>query len=82
MFRERRRSVDADYAVDGFPFGRPQQALMGDADRMEGAFQLAPPVIEKALEGGEMGGEIVILPDEELEQGGMVRQAVVDLGGG
>src|SRR5579883_769029 len=72
-------SVDGDDPVDRPPLGRLDQPVMSDAHRMKRAFELAPPIIEKAAQGRKRRGDVVFLPNIELQQSGMIRHAVADL---
>ena len=54
---------------------------MRDADRMQNAFHFAVPMIEEGRELRETGREIIFLPDVELQQAGVIRSVVVDIGG-
>jgi hypothetical protein len=49
---------------------------------MERRFDLSAPVIEKIAKHRKLRGDIVMLPDEELKKGGMIRHVVADLDGG
>src|SRR5688500_15055123 len=52
---------------------------MGDPDRMERGFDLAPPVVEKLEQHREIGREIVFLPDKQLQKRGRVGTVEMDL---
>ena len=74
--------MDRDDPVDDPPFRWPDQPMMGDPDGMQGARQLAFPKAQKTPQRGEIGGEIIVLPDVKLEQARMVGQMIMDLGSG
>src|SRR5260370_38337203 len=57
-------------------------AALLDVDRMQPALDVVMPEFEEFVQLRIVGGEVEFLPDEGLEQRGMVRQAVDDLGGG
>ena len=73
--------MQAEHAVDAGPFRRLKQPVMRHAHRMQRAFQLALPEIQKLLEAGKERRQVVILPDELLQQLGMVGHVVVKLEG-
>ena len=68
--------MDRDDPVDGPPFRWPDQPMMGDPDGMQGARQLAFPKAQKAPQFREIRGQIIVLPDIELKQAGMVGQMI------
>jgi hypothetical protein len=49
---------------------------------MERRLDLAAPVIEEVVEDREFRSDIIMLPDEELQQRGMVRHVMMNFGGG
>src|SRR6266851_180577 len=57
-------------------------AALLDVDRMQSALDVVTPELEEFVQLRIIGGEVEFLPDEGLEQRGMVRHAVDDLGGG
>src|SRR5215831_7352281 len=57
------------------------EAGLTDLHRMEPAFDIAAPEFEKSTQFGEVRGNIELLPDEALQQVGMVRQVIDDLRG-
>src|ERR1041384_2737196 len=59
--------------------GRAERRALLDIHRMQFAFDAAAPEFEKPPQLGIIGCKIEFLPDEALQQGGMVRQAVDDL---
>src|SRR5437868_1143043 len=69
-------SVQGQLVVDvAEPVGGGAAALL-DVDRVQFAFDVAAPELEEFAELREFGGEVEFLPDEGLQQGGMVRQPV------
>lgn len=65
-------SRDFDNIAYRAPLGGPDQRIVRDPHRMERGPDLAPPVIDEADEHREVGRQITVLPDEELEQRGRV----------
>src|SRR5437660_435982 len=57
-------------------------AALLDIDRVQLALDVLFPEFEKLAQLGKFGGEIEFLPDEALQQRGVVRQPVDDLRGG
>ena len=53
--------------------------MVGDAHRVQRALQCFLPVVEEAPQFGKVGGEIVFLPDVELQQARMVGHVVMNL---
>src|SRR5215216_6670846 len=76
------RSVEAEFAVDGAHFRRPDEARVGDRHRVQRAFQRSLPEEEKLLQQRERRAQIVILPDVALQQPGMVGTPIEDMRGG
>ena len=74
----RRRSIDRDHSVNRPPFGRADQMVVGDPDRVKRCFHLAPPMVEEIAEDRELRGHVILLADEELQQRRMVRHAVAE----
>lgn len=54
----------------------------GDSDGMQRSFQVAAPEIQKFVQHRVAWGDIEVLPDEGLQQAGVVRQMIQDLRGG
>lgn len=50
------------------PFGRANQLVMRNSDRMQRRLDLAPPMVEKLEQHRKIGREIVLLPDEQLQE--------------
>jgi hypothetical protein len=61
------------------PSGRPR---LTNPHRVEFAFDIAAPEFEKAAQLREVRGNVELLPDEALQEAGMIRQTVDDLRGG
>src|SRR5438270_12935960 len=59
--------------------GRPR---LPDLHRMKLALDVAAPEFKEPAELGKVRSEVELRPDEALQQIGMVRHAVDDLGGG
>ena len=47
--------------------------IVGDANRVERRLDLAAPVVEEIAQHRELRGDVIMLADEELKQGGVVR---------
>src|SRR5438128_10463943 len=73
---ERERMLDVADSVRG------AAAALLHIHRMQLALEVAAPEFEEALEFGIIRREVEFLPDEALQQGGMVRQVIDDLCGG
>src|SRR5579872_6801581 len=56
-------------------------AALLDVDRVQFALDVAAPEFEEFAELGKLRGEVEFLPDERLQEGRVVRQAVEDFGG-
>src|SRR4028119_1045594 len=76
---ERRASIDRDHPVDRAPFGGADKVLVGDPDRMKGGLDLAAPMIEEAVQLRELRRDVIFLPDEQLDELGVVRHVIADL---
>ena len=63
-------SVQLELAVDRANFCRLDQARMRHDDRVQWAFELFQPKVQKLVQVRKTGAEIVILPDIGLEQPG------------
>ena len=55
---------------------------LANPHRVELAFEIAAPEFEKAAQLGEVRRNVQLLPDEALQQVGVIRQTVDDLRGG
>ena len=67
-------SVQPKLAVDGANFGRFDQARVRHGDRVQRAFELFQPKVQKLIQLRKAGAEIVILPDIGLQQPRMIRR--------
>ena len=74
--------MQPEHAFDGAQFGRFDESRMGDHYRVERAVERRLPEVEKPLQFGEFGTEIVFLPDVGLKQPGMIGAPVIDVRGG
>src|SRR3546814_2507510 len=59
---------DFDDTAHRAPLGGPDQRVVRDPHRMERGPHLAPPVSEEVEKHRKVGREIMMLPDEQLEQ--------------
>jgi hypothetical protein len=75
-------SVQPELAIDGPEFSRLYQTGMGDHDRVQRPVEFAGPEVEELPQLGKVGVQIVPLPDEILQNGGVIRHAVEDVRGG
>jgi hypothetical protein len=73
------RSMERDDPVPRAPFRRMDQAVVRDAHGVERAVERSRPVVEEAAQSGELRRQIVVLPDVELKQAGVVRKMIVNL---
>ena len=62
--------------------GPPVISGLANPHRVELAFEIAAPEFEKAAQLREVRSNVQVLPDEALQQVGMIRQTVDDLRGG
>jgi len=56
--------------------------MVGDAHGVQRALQRLGPVVEKAAQFGKLRGEVVILPDIDLQQARVIWKTIVDFGCG
>src|SRR5215472_2115002 len=73
-------SVQPEHALDRADLGRLDQPRMRHGDRVQRAFQGLQPEIEEFVECRKCRAEIVILPDIALEEPGMIRPPVENIG--
>jgi hypothetical protein len=71
-----------ELAVDRADLGRLDQPRMRHGDRVQRAFQSLQPEIKELVERRKCRAEIVILPDIALQQPGVVRPPVENVGCG
>ena len=69
-------------AIHWFDLGRFDEAGMRDRDRMQDTFERFLPEFQKTPQFREIWAEVVVLPDVGLQQPGMVRAPVQDVGSG
>ena len=74
--------MQLELAVDRANFCRLDQARMRHDDRVQWAFELFQPKVQKLVQVRKTGAEIVILPDIGLEQPRMIRPPIEHIGGG
>src|ERR1700722_8541166 len=74
--------MQAKLAVDGANFRWLDQPRMGHCHRMQRALELFQPEIEEFVQRRKVRAEIVVLPDVGLQEPGMVRPPVEDIGSG
>ena len=75
-------SVQRHGVVDMTEAGRPETGALLHIHGMQLTLDVGAPEFEKAPQFGIVGCKIEFLPDEALEQGRMIRQAIDDLSGG
>ena len=75
----RARSVHAELVAHQAQLGRRDELLVRHRHAEELAFEIVRPEIEEVLEAREARMHVVVLPDEALQQRGMIRQTVEDL---
>jgi len=61
--------------------GPPECACLADPDGVQFPLDIADPVFEEAAQLGEVRSDIELLPDEALQQVGMIRHVIDDLCG-
>src|SRR5437867_384914 len=74
--------MQAELAFDEAELRRRDQPPVRHANAIERAVEIRVPEIEEVSELGEAGREVVVLPDIALQQLGVVRKPVEDLGRG
>ena len=72
-------SVKLELAFDASPFIRPDQALMGITDGVQGSVQAGLPEIQEPVHLGKIGSQIIVLPDIRLQHGLEIGDAVEDV---
>src|SRR3954466_6153134 len=60
--------IDRDDSIHRAPLGGADQMLVGDPDGVEHGLDVGAPMVEEAVEHREAGGDVILLPDEELEE--------------
>src|SRR5918998_410004 len=74
-------SVQGDDPVDGLELRRLDKARVCHRNGVERPMKLADPKVEELVEDGKLRSEVVLLPDEGLQERGVVRHPVQDVGG-
>src|SRR5207248_6441041 len=75
-------SVEPELAVDSPYLRRLDQPRVSNCNGMQRSFERAHPEAEEFLKGREPWAQIILLPDVGLQQRGMIRQTVENLGRG
>ncbi len=70
--------MEPEYTVHCLPFGRSDELIVGDTDRMERPLQFALPMLQEGGQPRKEWREIVFLPNKQLQQGRMVGNTVMD----
>ena len=73
--------MQAKRRADVAELGPPDRARLANPHRVELALDVAAPEFQEPAQLREVRGNIELLPDEALQQIGMVRQTVDDLRG-
>jgi len=76
------RSMQAKLDIRVAKVGYSGQRAGGDLYGMDRGFDIQPPMLEEAAQAGKFRDDVVSLPDEALQEIGMVGHAVKDLGCG
>src|SRR5258708_30113018 len=79
--RARRNSVQPELRADRLEFRRLDEACMSYRHRMKQAIEFARPEVEELLELGEMRMQVVLLPDEVLQNVRVIGHSIKDTGG-
>ena len=74
--------MQPEFSVDRPDLRRLDQPRVRHRHRVQRALELFQPEIEEFIELGKVRAEIVVLPDIGLQEPGMVRPPVEDVGGG
>src|SRR5215475_13941877 len=75
-------SLTAPCTPSGFPTAVSYETAVGNPDGVQGAVKLRLPVMQKIPQRREVRRGVVGLPDINLQQGRMIRKAVVNCRGG
>src|SRR3954451_19886285 len=75
-------SIQPELAVDGPQVGGSEQGLVGDPHAIERALQLSGPERQELVELGKARGEVILLPDELLQNRAVIGHAVENAGRG
>src|SRR5271163_3404136 len=76
-----RPSMQSEHPVDRAQFRRLDHLGMRDGHRMQVAIQRFPPEIQEALKFREAWTQVIGLPHIGLQQPGMIRTTVENVGG-
>src|SRR5271155_2937259 len=74
--------IQPELRSDRLKFRRLDQPRVGHGDRMQQTIEFARPEIQELHQFRKMGMQVVLLPDVVLQDPGMVRHMVEDVGGG
>src|SRR3546814_12018328 len=74
--------MQSDFAADQPHLRRRDQADAGDLDRMQLALDLAGPEVQEPAQYRKVGRAVEMLPDEALQQVGVVGHVIENLGSG
>jgi len=72
--------VQPELAVGRAAFRRLDQPGVRDGHRVQRAFELLEPEIEEFVQFGEYRAQVIALPDIGLQQPGVVRPTIKDVG--
>ena len=72
----------AKFSAGMTKFGCGDQSARRHAHRMQFAFDVAAPEIEKAMENGKTGSQIEFLPDVALQNRWVIRHVIENFGRG
>ena len=75
------RSLEPELAIKGPYLSRLDEPGVGDGDRMERAIELPQPKAQKRVQCWEVRADIVVLPDESLQQRPMIGKPIQDMRG-
>ena len=74
--------VERDFHLHIAPVRWAKQAMMGKDHRMQRSIDFPFPEVDEIVECRKFRRQIILLPDEQLQQMRMIRQMIIDLGGG
>jgi hypothetical protein len=73
--------MNLERSRNGTQFGDRDDFDMTDADGVERAVEIFGPEIEKLVQFGEFGRVVEFLPDETLQDAGVIGHVIQDFGG-
>src|SRR5215207_11024908 len=76
------QSVEPEFAVDGAQLGWSKQGLVGDPHAVERSLKVGAPERQELVELGKAWSQIILLPDELLQDRAVVGHAVENAGRG